>query len=149
MAHAFCGPVCGRLPAPEQRTEGKYSAHVKRTWLRFILGFAACALVVLLLIQAFAQATWFLSRAAQAAAPATVGDPAHPEADRRPVGHHRVREWPPEAGRAAFRQAPLFDAPVAAGELPPVAERLPENPLVIEPPEQCGPYGGTWARFST
>jgi peptide/nickel transport system substrate-binding protein len=33
---------------------------------------------------------------------------------------------------------------VAAGELPPVAERLPVNPLVVEPYERIGQYGGTW-----
>ena len=32
---------------------------------------------------------------------------------------------------------------VAAGELPPVEERLPEEPLVIEPYESIGEYGGT------
>ena len=32
---------------------------------------------------------------------------------------------------------------VAAGELPPLEERLPTNPLVIEPIESIGQYGGT------
>ena len=41
----------------------------------------------------------------------------------------------------------MLDQSVATGALPPVEERLPVNPLVIVPPEQIGPYGGTWTRF--
>lgn len=33
---------------------------------------------------------------------------------------------------------------VAAGELPPLEERLPANPMVVEPVESLGQYGGTW-----
>ncbi len=35
---------------------------------------------------------------------------------------------------------------VARGELPPVDERLPENPAIVEPVESIGTYGGTWRR---
>ncbi|TVR53767.1 MAG: ABC transporter substrate-binding protein, partial [Spirochaetaceae bacterium] len=42
------------------------------------------------------------------------------------------------------REAPELAARVAAGELPPLAERLPENPLVVEPLEETGTYGGVW-----
>lgn len=45
---------------------------------------------------------------------------------------------------AEYSEAPPLEAQVTAGELPPVEERLPENPLVIEPLEQIGEYGGTW-----
>ncbi|MEI8598061.1 hypothetical protein P4S64_12300 [Vibrio sp. M60_M31a] len=31
---------------------------------------------------------------------------------------------------------------MAAGQLAPVSERLPENPLVVEPIESIGQYGG-------
>ena len=37
---------------------------------------------------------------------------------------------------------------VARGELPPVEERLPENPLVVEPVKEIGKYGGTWRRLT-
>lgn len=37
---------------------------------------------------------------------------------------------------------------VQRGELPPVEDRLPENPMVVEPVERIGDYGGTWRRFS-
>lgn len=40
----------------------------------------------------------------------------------------------------------MLDARVAAGVLPPVARRLPEEPAVVEPVERIGVYGGTWRR---
>ena len=49
----------------------------------------------------------------------------------------------------SFQEAPLLAARVAAGELPPVEERLPENPLVLKPTESIGKYGGTWYRGFT
>ena len=41
-------------------------------------------------------------------------------------------------------EAPSLAAQVEAGELPPVEERLPSNPLVVEPHAEIGQYGGTW-----
>ncbi len=48
-----------------------------------------------------------------------------------------------------FNEAPMLAARVAAGALPPVDERLPVDPLVIEPYSEIGQYGGTWHRFDT
>ncbi|MDB5537710.1 MAG: putative transporter-binding protein precursor, partial [Devosia sp.] len=42
------------------------------------------------------------------------------------------------------QQSPILDPLVADGTLPPVAERLPTNPLVVTPVESVGKYGGTW-----
>jgi peptide/nickel transport system substrate-binding protein len=42
------------------------------------------------------------------------------------------------------KQAPSLQERVDRGELPPVAERLPDNPLVVEPLNGIGVYGGTW-----
>ena len=42
-----------------------------------------------------------------------------------------------------YNESPLLAARVAAGELPPVDQRLPENPLVVEPFHEIGEYGGT------
>ena len=39
-------------------------------------------------------------------------------------------------------QAPMLAALVDAGELPPLEERLPVNPMVIEPRDEIGRYGG-------
>jgi peptide/nickel transport system substrate-binding protein len=41
-------------------------------------------------------------------------------------------------------EAPALAAEVRAGRLPPLAERLPKNPVVIAPTERIGTYGGTW-----
>ena len=48
------------------------------------------------------------------------------------------------AAAADYKQAPMLDALVADGTLPPVEERLPANPRVVEPFESIGTYGGTW-----
>ena len=44
----------------------------------------------------------------------------------------------------SLSEAPMLAERVAAGELPPVEERLPTQPLVLEPLEEIGRYGGTW-----
>ena len=46
---------------------------------------------------------------------------------------------------ASFAEAPTLAEQVEAGELPPVAERLPQEPLVIEPLNEVGSYGGELA----
>ncbi|HET59798.1 MAG TPA: ABC transporter substrate-binding protein [Chloroflexi bacterium] len=43
---------------------------------------------------------------------------------------------------AKFNEAPMLAEKVAAGELPPVEERLPLNPMVVKPADQIGTYGG-------
>lgn len=48
------------------------------------------------------------------------------------------------ASAADFTQAPGLKQMVEAGSLPAVGERLPEAPMVIEPWEKAGEYGGTW-----
>ena len=42
----------------------------------------------------------------------------------------------------------MLDPLVESGELPPVEERLPENPRVLEPVSEVGTYGGTLNRGS-
>ncbi|WP_285734639.1 ABC transporter substrate-binding protein [Nocardiopsis sp. ATB16-24] len=41
-------------------------------------------------------------------------------------------------------EAPMLAALVESGDLPPVEERLPDEPLVVEPHERVGVYGGEW-----
>ncbi len=48
------------------------------------------------------------------------------------------------SSQGMYNEAPALAEMVAAGELPPVDERLPAEPLVIEPVEEIGQYGGTW-----
>jgi peptide/nickel transport system substrate-binding protein len=59
--------------------------------------------------------------------------------------------WPSiaETVPATFQEAPMLAEKVAAGELPPVEERVPSEPLVIQPVEMIGQYGGTLRRAFT
>jgi peptide/nickel transport system substrate-binding protein len=50
----------------------------------------------------------------------------------------------PTAGAGSdAREAPALADRVAAGTLPPLAERLPKNPMIIQPVQEVGTYGGT------
>ena len=109
---------------------------------------AGIFLGVLLMVEFFGTLTFFLGKTA-------IVDLAQLEAilapERHPLGPkalHGIAEWPLDRG-PSFQQAPYWDEWVAQGRLPPVEERLPEDPLVIVPTEQNGPYGGTWNRFGT
>ena len=50
-------------------------------------------------------------------------------------------KWPKPVG-----EAPQLAALVKEGKLPPVAERVPSEPLVLKPLRSIGTYGGTWRR---
>ncbi len=47
---------------------------------------------------------------------------------------------------AALKEAPQLAQLVREGKLPPVAQRVPEEPLVLRPLRAVGRYGGTWRR---
>ena len=47
---------------------------------------------------------------------------------------------------AQYQESPILAEKVAAGDLPAVEERLPENPYVQKVVEEIGQYGGTWRR---
>ncbi|MEX0885902.1 MAG: ABC transporter substrate-binding protein [Phycisphaeraceae bacterium] len=118
---------------------------------RLLLALAAAGLAMGLLVQVLARASNALHGTTRVAVSA---DERRREDDRlerirgrEPVSHHRVSEWPADRPRV-FAEAPALAALVEAGALPPVAERLPDEPLVIHPPEQVGPYGGTWRRYA-
>lgn len=49
----------------------------------------------------------------------------------------------------AYEEAPMLEAMVSAGALPPVEDRLPSEPRVITPYDEIGTYGGTWRRAFT
>jgi len=49
----------------------------------------------------------------------------------------------------AYNEAPILAEKVAAGELPPVDERLPDNPLIEPVVDEIGQYGGTLNRGFT
>ena len=46
----------------------------------------------------------------------------------------------------AYQEAPMLTEMVDKGELPALEERLPENPMVVQPVNEVGKYGGTWRR---
>jgi hypothetical protein len=49
----------------------------------------------------------------------------------------------------AYQEAPMLAERVKAGKLPPVAERVPAEPMVWQPLNEIGKYGGTWRRAFT
>jgi len=56
----------------------------------------------------------------------------------------RVRAARAEIGSPYFTEAPEFTRRVARGELPPVEERLPRNPVLMPMETRVGRYGGVW-----
>jgi peptide/nickel transport system substrate-binding protein len=46
----------------------------------------------------------------------------------------------------SFKEAPMLAELVRQGKLPPVAQRLPVEPMVMKPLVTIGRYGGTWRR---
>jgi peptide/nickel transport system substrate-binding protein len=48
-----------------------------------------------------------------------------------------------------FNEAPQLAELVKTGKLPPVQERIGQDPLVIKPVHEIGKYGGTWRRAFT
>lgn len=62
-----------------------------------------------------------------------------------------VSDFEADTGRtiSQFNEAPGLAEMVDAGELPPVDERLPDEPAVMRAPEEIGQYGGTFRRAWT
>ncbi|MGD7704970.1 ABC transporter substrate-binding protein [Microlunatus sp. Y2014] len=57
-------------------------------------------------------------------------------------------EGPGTSGGTDLKEAPDLTAKVESGELPPLADRLPKNPLVVNYVDGPGVYGGTWRAAS-
>jgi peptide/nickel transport system substrate-binding protein len=53
-------------------------------------------------------------------------------------------KWPTK-----FQEAPMLAELVKAGKLPPVEQRIPAEPMVWQPLNEIGKYGGTWRRAFT
>jgi peptide/nickel transport system substrate-binding protein len=53
---------------------------------------------------------------------------------------------PALAQMSKYHEAPMLADLVRAGKLPPVDQRLPEDPLVVDTVEGIGRYGGVWHR---
>ena len=110
-----------------------------------------------------APATTVAAKPAEAAptAPAAQPTTAAAKPDAKPAaggvekpGRHMIGKLEgPEVGTAPLPskrgEAPMLAALVKEGKLPPIAERLPDEPLVIKPLREIGTYGGTWRRGFT
>jgi peptide/nickel transport system substrate-binding protein len=69
--------------------------------------------------------------------------PAEPTAaPAEPTQAPEPTSAPAEMGM--YNEAPMLADMVAAGDLPPVDERLPAEPVVVEVTDTVGQYGGTW-----
>lgn len=128
---------------------GKVEGVVLKYLTRVALSLVAVCLGMVLMVQSVAYFIWLLPDVGgetlaeiRQAEVAWAADEVQFEA----VGHHRVEEWPADRERR-FNEAPSLRRRVEAGELPPVDERVPAEPLVVVPPEQHGPYGGRWRRY--
>jgi len=53
-----------------------------------------------------------------------------------------------ELGITNFHESPMLAEQAGAGTLPPLRNRLPDDPFVIEPAERTGKYGGTLRCFT-
>ncbi len=51
--------------------------------------------------------------------------------------------WESESGPVTLSESPMTRAMVDSGDLPPLAERIPAEPVVVVPAEEVGSYGGT------
>ena len=60
-----------------------------------------------------------------------------------------AHQVPGLTSESVYGEAPRFAELVATGALPPVDERLPVNPVIVEPVERVGVYGGTWRMGAT
>ena len=83
---------------------------------------------------------------------AACGSPAAAPVEEAPAAAEEApaaADAPADAGAEGTNEAPMLHEMVLAGELPPLEERIPVDPLVIEPFSEIGQYGGTWHRFDT
>lgn len=63
--------------------------------------------------------------------------------DSWPAGWFVAPPTASERGLTTFQESPLLSERVRKGELPPLRERLPEDPYIVQPVERPGDYGGT------
>ena len=100
-----------------------------------------------------AQAT--ASPAAQAAAPspaaASAARPAEPKLGANLIGKIEGPTVILDAAQMpkTFKEAPALAEQVKSGTLPPVEQRVSQEPLVLKPVQETGRYGGTWRRGFT
>lgn len=67
--------------------------------------------------------------------------------EEEPMAEEEMQDTDGDMPMTRYHQAPMLNEAVTSGALPPVDDRLPQDPLVIEPVESIGSYGGTWRRL--
>ncbi len=85
------------------------------------------------------------------AAPTKEAEPPKPTATPKPTEAPATKEAtkapePTATPGPRFKEAPMLEKLVKAGQLPPVEERLPLNPYIVDVAESIGKYGGNWRR---
>ena len=80
------------------------------------------------------------SQTEEASAPDAAPAPAAME---KTSGADHIPIHTPDAPLPSYQESPVLAALVQAGELPPVAERLPDLPAVVTPYDRIGKHGGT------
>lgn len=73
---------------------------------------------------------------------------AEAPAEEAPAAEEAAAAPTADAGDAVH-EAPMLHEKVLAGTLPPLEERIPAEPLIIEPYGEIGQYGGTLHRYDT
>src|SRR6476659_8494493 len=127
----------------------------RRGFLRLTMGAAGVSLLAACAPAApAAKPTEAPAKPAEAAKPAAPAKPA--AAAGKPtekLGSNLIfkvegAEIMPDAKRPAkLGEAPMLADLVKAGKLPPVEQRIPEEPLVVKPQGETGKYGGMWRFF--
>ncbi len=77
-------------------------------------------------------------------APEEVTEVTEEEAPEEEAPEEEAPSEEEEVSEGKYKEAPVLAEMVAAGELEPVDDRLPVNPLVVEPTDSIGKYGGVW-----
>ena len=114
-----------------------------RAGIRLIAIVSAVIWLAPALVLAGAQEEGGGQSSAGVAATAAVGAEL-PDTPQRPWTYGSHAELQAATGRTlpALSEAPMLAQQVSSGALPPVAERVPDEPLIVVPIEQIGSYGG-------
>lgn len=154
------GPRCLACPCRDSRGPsaarwGAAPRRLKKTVASLVLGLVAAAAFLIALLYGFGA---LFARGAARTGPTAPADRvaeitraremrldlAHPPSLYREVDY----SGPASAPWRPRGEAPVLAELAAAGQLPPVAQRVPEEPLVLEGPEGVGNYGGTLYRMA-
>lgn len=86
------------------------------------------------------------TQAPAAPAPTSAAPQAAPTSAANPASSGRLPQviTDPAKMPKQFKEAPMLADLVKAGQLPPVQQRLPDEPLVLQPTNEIGKYGGNW-----